>query len=416
MNRWIIIPALVLSPSLASGQDVVVHCGETLTLEGFDLAPNPVPATFTYDTLIIEQGGVLRFAPTTSGVRLDVRRGVRVEGLIDLSGENAHPVRVSFSGYLQELGGRGGPGGGRGGTGNFMPGQSNPKGGDGLDPRGLILDGFGGFGGESSYGALGIIPAAGGGGGRFAADQPIDPVPSSPLNLGLVATNGMNGSSTAHSAVGPGVPLGGLAGISVFSDANPLNDFWGRQPDPLTGAILIGELANPVGGRSGGAGGDAIHSTTFPMTPWLGTRLRKGAGGGGGGGLGVIRTPRLEILGEGKIRANGGDGAREPPNEPAYPNDGGASGGGSGGMLLLQVTTLDLRSAGLRAITALGGRGGDPNPIYPGSTISRGGNGGPGIVQLHMVNGSSGILLPANHTLADMTAPTAYVLLPEPNL
>jgi hypothetical protein len=417
MKRWICIPAVALLSSLSSGQDVVVHCGETLTLAGIDHSPSTLLGTFTYDSLIVERGGVLRFTPTTSGVHLEVRGGMRVEGLVDLSGEDARPVRVSFSGYLQELGGLGGPGGGRGGTGNFSPGQSNPKGGDGLDPAGLVLTGFGGIGGDSCYGQLAPpLPAAGGGGGRLEADQPVDPLPLSPLNLGLVATDGIAGASTGHSALGPGSPRGGSAGQPVFSDSNPFNDFWGRQVDPMTGAILIGELVNPAGGRGGGAGGDSIQSVTFPMMPYLQARMRKGAGGGGGGGLAVIKTPRLEILGDGRIRSDGGDGARMSSVLSPYSEDnGGGSGGGSGGMILLQVTTLDLRSADERAITALGGRGGPGVPL-PVFSPSGGGNGGPGIIQLHMVNGRSGIHLPTNRTLADMTAPTAYVLLPEPNL
>jgi hypothetical protein len=412
MKRWISIPAVALLCSTSFGQDVVVHCGETLTLDGADYTQ----ITFTYDTLIIESGGVLRFAPTALGVRLVARRGIRIEGLVDISGENAHPVRYAINGYVQELGGMGGPGGGHGGIGNLTPGESNPKGGDGRDSRGFTVQGIGGIGGDSSYGAVSPPLAAGGGGGRLASDQPVVPGALSPLNLGLVATNGLDGSPAGLSPLGPGFPRGGSAGPSVFLDSNPLNDFWGRKLDPTTAAIIIGELAHPIGGRGGGAGGDAIGSATFPLVPWQAGREQIGAGGGGGGGLVVIRTPRLEFFGEGRIRANGGDGARLPANANVFAaTRGGGSGGGSGGMILLQVTTLDLRSADARAITALGGRGGE-GMSYPTFQQSGGGNGGPGIIQLHMVNGASGILLPTNRTLADMTAPTAYVLLPEPNL
>lgn len=80
-------------------------------------------------------------------------------------------------------------------------------------------------------------------------------------------------------------------------------------------------------------------------------------------------------------------------------------------MLVIQVTTLDMRSANQRAITALGGRGGQGMGNLHDTTAA-GGNGGPGLVQLHMVNGPGGILLPPGKLISDMTAPTPYLLQP----
>jgi hypothetical protein len=410
----LLVIAAVLG-SASNAQDLVVHSGETVTLEEPTVFLPPVSlGQLTYDTIIVESGGVLRFQPTPSGVRLEARRGILVYGLIDLSGENARPIRIFNSALLQEVGGVGGPGGSRGGTGNPTPGQSSPKGGDGLNPNDGAVNSFGGAGGETSYGFFSPNWAAGGGGARLAADQPVTAAPLSPLNLGLVATSGFDGWLLGHGAIsGQSPPRGGAAGPSVFLDANPLNDFWGRELDPLTGTILVGELVTPRGGRGGGAGGDCVLSTSFPSVPWTAFNNLKGAGAGGGGGLGAIVTPRLNIVGDGSIRSNGGDGAVHPITNTNI--KGGGSGGGSGGMLLLQVTTLDLRMANPRCITALGGRGGT-GAFGAHDAMSAGGNGGPGILQLHMVNGPSGILLPAGKTLFDMTSPLAHVLLPEPGL
>jgi hypothetical protein len=407
---------LALLASLAKPQDLVVHTGETVTIS----EPLAVPApwlflTLHYDTIIVETGGTLRFEPMVYGAKLIVHRGILVEGLIDFSGQDGPIPRKISSPLLQNIGGAGGPGGSRGGIGNPNPGQSNPKGGDALDAYDTQVSAAGGVGGETAYGSFSPWPAAGGGGGRLAADQPVTTPPLSPANLGLVATAGMDGFPTAHGAIGGQIPpAGGVAGPSAFIDANPANDFWGRRFVPSSGAIVIGELASPIGGRGGGAGGNVVLSTTYPTVPWTHFNNIPGRGAGGGGGLAVIVTPRMNIVGEGRIRANGGNGPAIP--WPGSTNEtGGGGGGGSGGMIVLQITTLDLRAANLRCITALGGRGGTGFTSHH-DEIGAGGNGGPGILQLHMVNGPTGILLPPNKALADMTAPTALVLLPEPSL
>ena len=385
-------------------QDVVVHGGETKRIQVNDV--------LTYDTVIVEPGGVLRLDSTIRAT-LHVARGMRIEGTLDLSGEDARPQRHSGGGALQAQGGAGGPLGGWGGTGHPTIGASCAQGGSGLDTIGAVPQTGGGGGGDTAVGLVAGSSryAGGGGGGRLAADQPVTAPPLALANLGLVATPGFPGAQQVQSALVPGSPpRGGTSGALVFVDNNPLNDFWGSRFDPVTQTTIVGELFLPIAGRGGGGGGDSITSSSFPQTPYNPYNEIKGSGGGGGGGLGVIVTPRLEIVGAGAIRANGGMGAPSA-DLTGNPRPGGAGGGGSGGMLVIQVTTLDMRSANQRAITALGGRGGQGMGNLHDTTAA-GGNGGPGLVQLHMVNGPGGILLPPGKLISDMTAPTPYLLQP----
>lgn len=222
---------------------------------------------------------------------------------------------------------------------------------------------------------------------------------------------------------------------SPFQALFHLNDFWGSM---LVGSTIIrGELGTPWGGAGGGGGGDVITSTTFPATPYNPINDKKGAGGGGGGGSFTILCLGDIIFGSaGRIDATGGLGGGGE-NTSGINRIGGGSGGGSGGHVILQAGgNIDFSAclAGGFAnnyttgagIFARGGEGGEgsggvgganppavenapqfdmlppnhyPNTTAPcgvttvanmppanttGTIICAGGDGGPGLIQLHV--------------------------------
>ena len=265
------------------------------------------------------------------------------------------------------------------------------------------------------------------------------------------APNFTNGANGAISGVPP--PRGGLKGPRPFFDGDPSNDFWGTMR--VTGGQLIrGELLDPWAGAGGGGGGDAINSNTFPTTPFNPLGDEKGAGGGGGGGsLTILALGQIRFGSHGRIEAGGGTGGGgENSVLGNITHIGGGSGGGSGGHVILQSAShIDMTAVvsvgagiippgGIRALGGNGGAGRDnqggarpggipttpqldalPPRYYP-STVSpcgvvlnqagytfsnltgnadpqhviicAGGDGGPGLIQLHTPN------------LTDILAPT----------
>ena len=220
-----------------------------------------------------------------------------------------------------------------------------------------------------------------------------------PENIGLVVFAGQSGAPIATGAVSMNAPpVGGPPGATPFRDGNPFNDFFGKKRTP-DGAIILGELTAPIGGRGGGAGGDTVGHLTFPSRPFNSGILGdlRGAGGGGGGGLGILSARLIRIGPGGEIRADGGAGGGGESNNFGGGSGGNrvgaGSGGGSGGMVILQAIRVDLSSAWPNAITALGGRGG-PGEDDEFDAIGAGGNGGPGLIQIHVRQPGIGLLLP----------------------
>lgn len=222
---------------------------------------------------------------------------------------------------------------------------------------------------------------------------------------------------------------------SPFQPLYNLNDFWGSM---LVGSTIIrGELGTPWAGAGGGAGGDVITSGTFPATPYNPINDKKGAGGGGGGGsFTLLCLGDIKFGAAGRIEANGGLGGGGE-NTSGINRIGGGSGGGSGGHIVLQAGgNIDFSAciagsfannyATGAAVVARGGEGGEgangagganppaienapqfdmlPPDHYPNTTAvcgvgtvanmppanttgtiqCAGGDGGPGIVQLHV--------------------------------
>lgn len=385
----------------ASAQDWIIPAGTTVV---HDTTATNRPLFFS--SVVIESNA--RLVVIGANPFSLVCAELRIEGELDLSGRSSDGVVTLNTTNQPEEGAPGGPGGGAGGTGSAEQHASTPM---GLPGLAFMAMGLGGLGGETGY-ALGPIDrrrGAGGGGGRLAADQPQHPSPLDPANHGFVATPGFSGNPLGLGAVSQSLPAaGGAAGAPFFVDGDATNDFWGRRATPS--GVQSGEVGRPTGGRGGGAGGDASATATFPA-PFTPSGDEKGAGGGGGGGLGLVHARRITLGAGGRILANGGDGGHGEHNL-FFNAVGGGSGAGSGGWLVLQALDFDLTLAGVDALSALGGRGGAGRNMAP-DVEGAGGNGGPGVIQLHTPDGTAAaIRLPAGRSLDDLTAPHAHVLLP----
>lgn len=220
---------------------------------------------------------------------------------------------------------------------------------------------------------------------------------------------------------------GAEPGDAVFVDGNPDNDWIG----------MGGELTVLIGGQGGGGGGSRIDSMRHnlwaldqlgnPPSPILAPHYpglflgvfvsptlldAKGGGGGGGGGAILLRSFEDIIVGKtGRIDASGGHGGGgEVVQNSAFAAGGG---GGSGGAVLLQAAgKVHLqadpghRSANYRdadgdmgaAIDVSGGFGRDARTASSDiaqlqaftfdSTRSDGGQGGFGVIQLQVGDGT----------------------------
>ena len=235
-------------------------------------------------------------------------------------------------------------------------------------------------------------------------------------------------------------PVGGRSGPGPFTDGNPSNDFWGTMTT-VGGTFIRGELDRPWAGAGGGGGGNAINSNSFPQRPFDPTADEIGAGGGGGGGgVTLFALGPIEFGPAGRIDASGGTGGggENSVQTGGVTHIGGGSGGGSGGHVVLQSSErIDFSECVSTSnppggIHALGGQGGAgknnlggaipgghavpayadalPPDSYPAATAPcgvvqgqagytfsnflgdttvpyvitcAGGDGGPGIVQLH---------------------------------
>ncbi|QDV06486.1 hypothetical protein Poly30_19960 [Planctomycetes bacterium Poly30] len=412
------LAALALAPlAAAQGQDLIIPSGSTVVYN------TAVSGPIEVNRFIIERDATFAVVGTLP-LKISAA-SVEIDGTLSASGQNNSGVTTLNTTNQPSIGSPGAAGGGSGGTGSVLTNASTPAGLPGDEAYGIQFPGLppgGGQGGETGYAPLGPMAkenrrGAGGGGGALAANQPVSMDPFAEENIGLIALPGMDGGPNGTGAIsGTMRAAGGLPGLPVFQDGNPDNDFWGMKVTP-TGTI-IGEVRRPLPGRGGGAGGDAVASATFPLSPFFAGGDEKGAGGGGGGGLVLIVARTFRLGEEGRLMANGGHGGGGE-NTIFFDRVGGGSGGGSGGWIVLESPMMNLSQASDASITALGGRGGEGRENrFPGGPFGNdipgaGGNGGPGVIQLHVPTGQpSMILLPPNKTLEDLTQPDAHVLLP----
>lgn len=407
----------LLSGVARAQNDFIVPAGQTVT---YDTAQGPIEAR----DVIVQPGAILRIVSSPSPMhgapeelRVRATRKIRVDGTIELSGAAGDDaLRLSVN-ALSTNGGIGVAQGDRGGLGNPNTATWSSRGGRALGFSSRI-HAYSAYGGESAYSILpfDLRRAAGGGGGAFGPDEPLPFPPTALENVGRIAFDGRDGSPGARGAESLAlVPRGGAKSLSPFPDGDLTNDFYGQAIDPISGATIQGELTYLFGGRSGAGGGNSILATTFPPTvAWEDYLQQVGGGGGGGGGLAVLIAARIEIGAAGRVRADGGAGG-SGENFAGLNRIGGGGGGGSGGMLVLQARVVDLTQAQAGALSALGGRGGrGANNVF--DAIGAGGNGGPGLIQLHVPHGAASVQLPSGVALSDVSAPTAKLLMPDPNL
>ncbi|MBK8177521.1 MAG: hypothetical protein IPK67_01155 [Planctomycetes bacterium] len=401
----------------------------------------------------IGQGGTIRIQGRDP-VRILASGTVQILGTIEVSGTDSRGVSTLGTTNIPEPGAPGVAGGGSGGTGSPLTHASSPKGTEGEGAFGL--SDLGGGGGEASFWTGGpnnedARRGTGGGGGRLGLDQ-INPATGMPDQtfIGLDAEPGFNNLFVPGFNVpapigvvsGTAPPKGGAAGPSPMADGNPADDFHGAAFDSISGSVVMGELLRPWAGAGGGGGGDAIFSngTPFPVLPFVNWGDEKGAGGGGAGGsLQILALGTIRFGPTGSIKCRGGTGGGGE-NTLFINRVGGGSGGGSGGHVILQTAAkIDFTAAVSTAqvsILATGGQGGagagnlggakpgsggsqETTPLadacpaaFPltqclGPISGAGGDGGPGIIQLHTPHGLGGgdILLPPGRTLADLCKP-----------
>jgi hypothetical protein len=372
--------------------DWVISAGETFNFNTVSSSvtggPGGLPttqATFLNGVidvrdLIIDAGGLLQIdGPNTCTI--NATRDVIIRGTIDLGGDDARDVITLNTGANPEPGGPGQAGGGTGGTGNGIAGTvttgSVAAGGPGWGA--FQFTAGGGVGGETGFGtgATDNRRPGGGGGGRFGANEGT-----------LVAQNGWNGHPNSTGAICQCQPApGGSAGPGPFSDGDTSNDGWGTIiVGP--GSFVTGELPSVWAGAGGGAGGNAIPATQFPHPSWTISTDEKGGGGGGGaGGLHIKALGRVVFGNAGTIKANGGTGATGE-NTSGTNHVGGSGGGGSGGHVLIetasQVDFTDGSPATAPARDYIEAKGGVGGIGWSGSNYSKGGTGGPGVIQIHV--------------------------------
>jgi len=375
-----------------------------------------------------------------------------VQGIITVEGNDSMGVATLNTTNIPEPGAPGQAGGGKGGIGSPLTTASSPSGGSGHGAFNAP-DG-GGRGGETGWNpdstSVSHRRGAGGGGGRFGHDQLAYYPPwfvwaVDESWIGLNVEKGFDGGQQAFGAKDPAAftspPQGGDPGLSPFLDANPDNDFWGTMEDPGTQSLIVGELDAPHPGAGGGGGGDSSYTAgqMFPAVPFDPTGDEKGAGGGGGGGaITMLVLGNITFGPDGQVSARGGTGGGGE-NTAGLDRVGAGSGGGSGGHLILQTTSVIDMSQSLAgtvghppALFATGGQGGVgannqggatiggqgsketkpeldacPDPLLGclGHVTGAGGDGGPGIVQLHTPTGAAGVLLPAGTALPDVCKP-----------
>ena len=344
--------------------------------------------------LHIEPGGVLKLEGPNP-ITILASGDVTIEGEIIISGTNSKGVVSLNTTNIAEPGAQGQCGGGTGGTGSPLTTASSPSGGNGSGAFGGID--AGGGGGEACWSTSPKVDqrrGAGGGGGRFGPDVPdagsVVPFEWDQSRIGMDAEPGFNNddASTSGATSGTGLCLGGAVGPEPFFDKDPTNNFFGTMfvsgGGVVADQLVFGELKQPWAGAGGGGGGDANRpkgtSGTYPGDWGIGGDEKGSGGGGGGGSLQILALGDIIFKGTGKIFCRGGTGGGGE-NTLFLNRVGGGSGGGSGGHVILQSgATIDF--SGLFdqvtlkpgvAILATGGQGGAGKADNGGATLNNAG-------------------------------------------
>jgi hypothetical protein len=438
---------------ISTGQTLIFNTSNTTITGGPGFQPTSnetvVGGVVDVSDMWVQAGATLKVEGPNPMVIL-VSGDLQIDGKIVVNGTSTNGVVTLNTTSVPQPGAPGQAGGGKGGTGSPLTTASSPRGTNGYGAFQLVdAGGGGGETGWSNTADENRRRGAGGGGGRFGKDVPNATTAIGPFDqrmIGLDAEPGFTSAPTDNGAItGAAGPFGGPIGPSPFVDPDQTNDFFGTQFNSLTNQLIIGELKKPWAGAGGGGGGDAsqVPSGQFPG-PWSPTGDEKGSGGGGGGGsLHILALGNIRFGSAGQIQCRGGMGGGGE-NTLFLNRVGGGSGGGSGGHVILQsAKSIDMRlsSVATRAVLATGGEGGAgaqdaggaiqssggqieqpaaqdacPGPgIYAttglnpcrGLVDGAGGDGGPGVIQLHT---ATGVVGPPTNPLADIIVPAALTL------
>lgn len=367
---------------------------------------------FQFASLVIEPGAVVDVVGDNP-LRLLVRGFADISGVLKIDGEEA-PKHLSNEGF-GGAGGANAPGSGRGGDGGDRPDMTgtqlvstNPnstlKGfqhqpGAVIDTKGQTGQGRGG-----NQVPMAAEFGAGSGGVQWPAVYP------GPLLTdlgGFIPNNICTSAQSGAPGAGGSYSFPGTAGI--WAAPTPVVGVPPAPPVALPGQNLLSAAAanlNPdmggqlLGGAGGGGGGTGLalaktNGIIFQCQNVAAGQTLKlmdyfdhsGAGGGSGGGAAQIQVGRRLHL-SGLIDVSGGAGGSAGPSNPlAYTQFAAPGGGGSGGALLVQAASVRL-PGGQVHFDISGGVGGFSTVV--GATY-RGGDGGPGIVQLE-----TSVLAPLN--------------------
>jgi hypothetical protein len=382
--------------------------------------------------LTLSNNAVLRFEGDNPA-RIFATGTVSIQGRIEGVGFDAINQN-SLQSAASILGASGNLGGGDGGIASPSNILSQPDilGGTGFGPG--DLPDFGGRGGEAGFGTLNDDNRRTGGGGGGVTNNALQgtqvhliPAPNVAPSAGndgtpIVNDNPASGAKGALSGVSP--PRGGAVGLSLFQDAAVNNNFFGLRRVGVN--LVVGELSAPTAGSGGGAGGDSIRQVNFPGNFVQANNMRGASGAGGGGIVQISSLGTFSITGaNGRITVAGGLGARGERTISDNRGVAGGSGGGSGGMIIVEsATSFSFAGATLPCLQAEGGLGGpgkNGNGNSYGSAVSGeagGGNGGYGIIQIHVpddttIAGFERITLPVGITSTNnLGRPNPFVLVP----
>ncbi|MGB2070850.1 MAG: hypothetical protein ACPHVR_04370 [Poseidonia sp.] len=168
------------------------------------------------------------------------------------------------------------------------------------------------------------------------------------------------------------VATGGLgAGTSTTTATNGRNDGGGGAGH--------GGVGGAGGGTGGGSGGSAYGNGTERGSQGgsVSSSYHSAANGGGGGGY--LRIFADQVIVNGTIQANGGNGDSGSQASSGTGAGGSGAGGGSGGSVFIQANSLSLSSTGiLSANGGTGGNGANGAQNGPGFGMYDGGDGGGG--------------------------------------
>ncbi|MBN2489523.1 MAG: hypothetical protein JXQ29_01550 [Planctomycetes bacterium] len=339
-----------------TGADGVLDLGGNLVLDSSTRTPGADGVVeWNYQSVHIRPGGNLRLTGNRP-IRIRVQGSCLIEGTIDAGGHNGLSGPAGTAIQVGQIpGGPGGPGAGAGGDANTNP--ANPIGALPMELRGgpgwpRVINRCGDPN-RSDNRLITVIEENCGGGVGGNRGTP----------SGTLLRNGCSGNGGGHLQ-------DGMEGDYLCMNIGAFGREFGRKWIVPTGA---NEVPGLTAGTGGGAGGNAVISTTNPVPS---QDIVAGSGGGGGGGVELECFENVVLKAAGRVLARGGSGGQGYTTLVAATTvAGGWGAGGSGGSVWLSATSVTVESGG--AIDARGGIG-NPNPPHP----TRTGTGGDGYIIL----------------------------------